>query len=54
MFIVNIQSDSKLLTGFSWPINGNFDNNLESLCRKTASNLDASAKDSSIEFIDKI
>jgi hypothetical protein len=27
-----IQSDSKLLSGFLWPINGNPDNNLNSLC----------------------
>jgi hypothetical protein len=27
-----LQSDSKLLSGFPWPINGNPDNNLESLC----------------------
>jgi hypothetical protein len=27
-----LQSDSKLLSGFPWPINGNHDNNLESSC----------------------
>jgi hypothetical protein len=27
-----MQSDSKLLSGFTWHINGNADNNLESLC----------------------
>jgi hypothetical protein len=27
-----VQSDSKLLSGFPWPINGNPDNNIESLC----------------------
>jgi hypothetical protein len=27
-----IQGDSKLLSGFPWPINGNPDNNLEYLC----------------------
>jgi hypothetical protein len=30
--IFNIQNDSKLLSGFPWPINVNPDNNLESLC----------------------
>jgi hypothetical protein len=30
--ILTIQSDSKLLSGFPWPINGNSDNNLESSC----------------------
>jgi hypothetical protein len=30
-----IQGDSKLLSGFPWPINGNPDNNLESLCTLT-------------------
>jgi hypothetical protein len=30
--LLNIQSDSKLLSGIPWPINGNPDNNLESLC----------------------
>jgi hypothetical protein len=29
---IKIQSDSKLLAGFPWPIKGNPDNNLESLC----------------------
>jgi hypothetical protein len=29
--IAIIQGDSKLLSGVSWPINGNHDNNLESL-----------------------
>jgi hypothetical protein len=30
---LNVQnSDSKLLSGFPWPINGNPDNNLESFC----------------------
>jgi hypothetical protein len=27
-----MQTDSKLLLGFPWPINENSDNNLESLC----------------------
>jgi hypothetical protein len=31
---VDIQSDSKLLSGFPWPINGNPDNNLEPICIK--------------------
>jgi hypothetical protein len=29
---VEVQGDSKLLPGFPWPINGNPDSNLESLC----------------------
>jgi hypothetical protein len=29
-----IQGDSKLLSGFPWPINGNPDNNLELPCTK--------------------
>jgi hypothetical protein len=28
----NIQDDSKSLSGFPWPINGNPDNNLDSTC----------------------
>jgi hypothetical protein len=28
----NIQDDSKLLSGVPWPVNGNTENNLESLC----------------------
>jgi hypothetical protein len=28
----DVQSDSKLLSGFPWPINRTLDNNLESLC----------------------
>jgi hypothetical protein len=32
-----IQSDSKLLSWFPWTINGNSDNNLESLCISMAS-----------------
>jgi hypothetical protein len=33
IFVANhLQSDSKLLSRFLWPINGNTDNNLESPC----------------------
>jgi hypothetical protein len=30
--LINIQDDSKLASGFAWPISGNPDNNLESPC----------------------
>jgi hypothetical protein len=32
VFHTDIENDSKLLSGFPWPIKGNTDNNLESLC----------------------